>query len=369
MLRQFEWTGSCCATWVVSCGLRRGEGLYNLAVPKRHCIERAQWRLVLGRDAARLSEHYKLDCDFGTPVVDIYKTGESTDPVYLCEKHIGQVPRARARGSEIRLVESAVEISAESPLNLSAVSSTPVQTISAEIAKPAASIAPRPVATINKPKTPRAIASRPPARDLTYGIPAKALVDEAIWNLTTGDYELYKAALRLGKSAGEAAQAAGGQLAVVHRKICEYTVKLETVLAASTVKIDAREAIDAPFETAMLEIMENTTIAEPAREAAIEQLGMLQECVNRGLEREITPLQALQAACLIAERAKWGADAALSEELRPAYRTIYGSVRKALRTAVPHANNLEERLTNLYAAKSEMEKEPAPKVALQSLTA
>lgn len=325
---------------------------------------------MLGRDAARLSEHYKLDCDFGTPVVDIYKTGESTDPVYLCEKHIGQVPRARARGSEIRLVESGVELTPESSAQHgAAVNSGPIPTIIPEIAKPSAAVTPRPVATINKPKAPRAVALRAPARDLTYGNPAKALVDEAIWNLTTGDYELYRAALRLGKSAGEAAQAAGGQLAVVHRKICEYTVKLETVLAASTVKVDARDAIDAPFESAMLEVMGNSVIAESAREAAIEQLGVLQECVNRGLEREITPLQAHQAACLIAERAKWGADGALSEELRPTCRAIYGSVRKALRTAVPHANNLEERLTNLYAAKSEMEKEPAPKASLQTLTA
>jgi hypothetical protein len=247
-----------------------------------------------------------------------------------------------------------------------------IQTLQAEAAKPGAPAPSRAVATITKPKLQRATASRAPARDLTYGNSAKALVDEAIWNLSVGDYELYKTALRLGKSAGEAAQAAGGQLAVVHRKICEYTVKFETVLTASTAKIDARAVIDEPFERAMLEIMSDSALGEPVRDAVLEQLGALQQSISqsvqRGPEPEITPIQLHRIACAIGDRANWGATASLSEELKPAYRAIYGSVRKALRAAVPHAQNIEERLTNLYAAKSELENGPSAK-ALQTLTA
>jgi len=46
-----------------------------------------------------------------------------------------------------------------------------------------------------------------------------------------GDYEAYRAALQQGKTASEAAQAAGGQLAVIHQKVRDYTVKLEALLA------------------------------------------------------------------------------------------------------------------------------------------
>jgi hypothetical protein len=79
-------------------------------------------------------------------------------------------------------------------------------------------------------------------------------------------------------------------------------------------------------------------------------------------------MQAHRIACAIGDRANWGANASISEELKPAYRAIYGSARKALRVAVPHANSLEERLTNLFAAKSELENGPSAK-ALQTLTA
>jgi hypothetical protein len=144
------------------------------------------------------------------------------------------------------------------------------------------------------------------------------------------------------------------------------------VLAASTARIDARDAVDEPFERAMTEIMGNSAIAEAARDAAIDELGALQQCISqsiqRGLEREISPLQAHRVACAIGDRANWGASAKLSEELKPAYRAVYGSVRKALRAAVPHANNLEERLTNLYAAKCELENGLAAK-SLHTLTA
>lgn len=338
-------------------------------------MQRAQWKLVPGKNAARLSEHYKLDCDYGTAVIEIYKAGEATDPIYLCESHVGDVRRANAK-SEIRLVESAVEFPVEALVHAAGGRSElkeSAQGIEIPAAKANTPAAPRPVATMATPKLPRvATASRTAVRDLTYGNSAKALVDEAIWNLSVGDYELYKTALRLGKSAGEAAQAAGGQLAVVHRKICEYTVKFETVLAASTARIDAREAVDEPFERAMTEIMGNEAIGTSERDAALDELGALQQSISqsiqRGPEPEITPMQVHRVACAIGERANWGASASISEELKPAYRAIYGSVRKTLRAAVPHANSLEERLTNLFAAKSELENGPSAK-ALQTLTA
>jgi hypothetical protein len=343
-------------------------------VPKRHCSERAGWKLAPGKAAKRLSEHYKLDCDFGKPVIEIYKAG-GDDPVYLCDGHVADVKPSRPHSSEIRLVQQEVEIAATPTSAPVEQAKQPALEIAAT--KPPATPRPEvvPTAKITGGPGPTKIervtaarAARPPARDLAYGNSAKALVDEAIWNLATGDYELYKNALRLGKSNGEAAQAAGGQLAVVHRKICEYAVKIETVLAASTAKIDAAEVIDKEFERAMAEIIANEALADAEKDAAIEQLGVLQESVNRGVDREISLLDAHRIACVIGERANWGASVALPEVLKTAYRAIYGSVRTAVRAAAPHANVLEERLTNLYAAKADLENGPRAKT-LQVLSA
>jgi hypothetical protein len=351
-------------------------------VPKRDCKNRAEWRLEPGKAAARLSAHYKLDCDFGTPVVAIYKAGDSSDPIYLCDGHVGEVRPAKKKFSDVRLIQSVDE-----PVSAPATTADVVDPkterpgedrvqampVAVPKAEPVSTQAMRPAAVAKiAPTTPIRATVRTAARDLTFGNSAKALVDEAIWNLATGDYELYRAALRLGKSQGEAAQAAGGQLAIVHRKICEYGVKIETVLAASTAKIDARAALDEPFERAMNEIMGNEAIADTDRDAALDELGALQQSVSKAGDRvsgqDLTPLQAHRIACAIGERAGWGTNASAPETLKPVYRALFSGVRTALRVSAPHANHLEERLTNLYAAKAELENGPALR-AVQSLSA
>jgi hypothetical protein len=196
---------------------------------------------------------------------------------------------------------------------------------------------------------------RSPVRDLTYGNSAKAMVDEVIWNITTGDYQVYRTALQQGKSAGEAAQAAGGQLAIIHRKISDYTLKLGAVLSASKVTINLGEAIDKPLEDAVLEIIGNGAMSDLEKDTAIQQLGMLQEWVKQGLQGDITPLQANRIILAIGDRLNWGGTTCVSEELKPVYRALYGSLKTAIRTTVPEAQNLHDRLTNLYAAKSDLE--------------
>jgi hypothetical protein len=180
--------------------------------------------------------------------------------------------------------------------------------------------------------------------------------------MAAGDYDAYAAALRQGKTAAEAAQAAGGQLAVVHRKITEYTLKIERVLSESKAVITVGEAIDKPLERAMLEIIGNGTINDTEK-AAVDQLGALQEEIKRGLAREITPLQAHRIARLIGDRAQWGARSCLSEELKPAYGAVYTSVRNTVRAAVPEAQDLDERLANLHAAKWDLENVPTAKAS------
>jgi hypothetical protein len=380
-------------------------------VPKRHCTSRAEWRLEPGKSAQPLSAHYRLDCDYGTAVIACWEDGGS-EPIYVCENHAKQVGRARERSADIRVVtaesddsdspiksedlaqvqeivaakpkrfvasysarnvaattveRTVADVPAKSPIHsgpgdnpipLSSEDRTQVQEVVVVFAKPKGAAVAEVAPTIVDKKIERATTDAPvrsPVRDLTYGSPAKAMVDEVIWNLATGNYQLYKAALQQGKSAAEAAQAAGGQLAAVHRKIGDYTPKLEAILSESKATVSVAEAIDKPLEHAMLEIISSGEMSESEKDAAIQQLGALQEWVKHGVRGDITPVQANQIVLAIGDRLKWGGTAGVSEELKPLYRALYGSLKSAVLAAVPEAQNLHDRLTNLYAAKSDLE--------------
>ena len=181
------------------------------------------------------------------------------------------------------------------------------------------------------------------------------MVDEAIWNLAKGDYQAYRTALQQGKSAREAAQAAGGQLAVIHQKISEYTSRVAALLSESTATINVAETIDKPLDQAVLEIISNGAMRDSEKDLAIQQLGALQEWLKHGLKGDLTPLQANQILLAIGERLNWGGSTDVSEKFKSVYRALYGSLKTAIRTAVPEAQNLHDRLTNLYAAKSDLE--------------
>jgi hypothetical protein len=227
------------------------------------------------------------------------------------------------------------------------------------VAKPkrsAASEAERNVVAATKVERPIADApAKSPVRDLTYGNPMKAMVDEAIWNLATGNYQVYRAALQQGSSAAEAAQAAGGQLAAVHRKISDYTSKLEAVLSESKAIISLADAVDKPLENAVLKIIGSGELSDLQKDAAIEQLGALQKWVKHGLQGNVTPLQTNPIILAIGDRLNWGGIADVSEELKPVYRALYVSLKTAILTVAPEAQNFHDRLTNLYAAKSDLE--------------
>jgi hypothetical protein len=360
---------SCCETRRAAGNSQIDALYYNDGVPKRQCIERAKWRLVPGRPAAPLSEHYKLDCDHGMPIMALYKTGDGSDAIYLCANHVAevQVRVGHQNFGDVRVIEGEATVAANVVEN-AAPAQTPVAEL--EALKPAPPIA-APVRSVKSLKAATVIDRPPvrmPARDLTFGNAAKALVDEAIWNMATGDFELYKTAVRQGRSTIEAALAAGGQLGVVHRKISEYTIKLEAILFESKARISREEAIDKPFEQATQEIIESEALRDAQKDAAIEHIGKLQALINKGLESEINPLQAHRVVCTLGERMNWGTSATVAEELRPLYRTIYSSARSALRKSAPHAQMLEERLVNLFAARADLDHAIAAKDS-QRLTA
>src|SRR4029077_3278865 len=175
---------------------------------------------------------------------------------------------------------------------------------------------PEPPRKLDEPKAKRKAAeasTRARVRDLTFGNSAKAMVDEAIWNLAKGDYAVYRTALQQGKTPSEAAQAAGGQLAVIHQKIRDYALKLDAVLTESKTTISAVETIDKPLEKAVLEIIGNGAMSDSEKDAGIQQLGAVQESVKQGLPGDMTPLQANQIMLAIGERLNWGGSSQVSE--------------------------------------------------------
>jgi len=328
-------------------------------VPKRSCTNRAEWRLVPGKTAQRLAAHYQLECDYGTPVITIYNESDGNEPIYLCESHVTEVARPSKSGAGGR---------SRDENSLARHSEGRAERAGVTAAKPEApatvsgSLAAKPVSTAKDPLV------RVRDRDLTYGNSAKAQVDEAIWNLPAGDYELYRTAVEKGKPAIEAADAAGGQIAIIHRKLTEYTTKVEALLSASSAKIKV-EVINKPLEQTTLDIIGNDGIDEAKKDAAIDELGALQESLNRGLSEEIAPLQAHRIAHVIGERANWGISADLPEELKPAYATVYSDLRNAIGAAVPDATTLFDRLANLYVLKAELESAPQRRGESVSITA
>ena len=230
---------------------------YNGHVPNRRCTSRAEWRLQPGKPAEPLSAHYRLDCDYGTAVVTCWDDGGS-EPIYVCEGHARQLGHSHEHCSDVRIITAESDHSSD-PIRSQ--DQTQIQEVSSTKPNPIASSEVSRTRSRTKVATATTVPSaRPRLRDLTYGNAAKAMVDEVIWNMAAGDYHVYRTALHSGKSAVEASQAAGGQVAVVHRKISDYKLKLEVVLSESKAIINVAETIDGPLEQAALEIISNGEI-------------------------------------------------------------------------------------------------------------
>lgn len=321
-------------------------------MPKRYCTNHAKWRLKTGKPAETLSAHYRLDCDYGTAVIVCWQQGGS-EPIYVCESHAKQLGRSREHCPDVRIITTQSEHGTNPTKSEKRVQTPELAATKTNGAPP--SEAARGLADMKPGRAITERSVRSHVRDVTLGNSAKAMVDEGIWNMARGDYQAYRTALQQGMSEPEAARAAGGQLAFIHRKIGEYTLRLEGVFSDSKAKINVGQAIDRPLEQAMLEVIGNVTMSDLEKDAAIQQLGTLQEWVKHGLRGDITPLETNRIMLAIGERLNWGGPTGIPEEFKPIYRSLYGSLRTAIRAAVPEAENLHDRLTNLYAAKSDLE--------------
>ena len=137
-------------------------------------------------------------------------------------------------------------------------------------------------------------------------------------------------------------------------KIQELSPRLETALGNSTNMIKVADAIDKPLNKAINEIIANPAMTEAEKTAAFNQLAELHLALRQGLGEEITPLQANQIKQAVGDRINWGGNTAVGDEVKPAYRAVYGSLKEAVNKAVPETAELNERLTNLLAANKDL---------------
>jgi hypothetical protein len=194
------------------------------------------------------------------------------------------------------------------------------------------------------------------ARDVTYGNPAKALLDNGITTPFTGDLEAYKSALRSGVTPTEAYQAAGGRMGAVATKISQLAPQLNAALSASKAQIPVSQVIDKPLVSAFTEIMNNSAMTQGEKDAAIGQLGALQQSLKEGLGPTISPLQANQLKQMIGDRVNWAGNIAVGDEVKPAYKAVYASLKNAVDSSVPGSAAMNEQLTNLMAARTDLHK-------------
>ena len=158
----------------------RNSGLwvrYNCQVGLQPCANRAEWRLLKGKAAVRLSSYYQLRCDYGTAVMISWEKG-GIAPIYLCESHATEVGRSGKNCEGISAVTPQLPSNhpAEQPKS-SVPSGSPAD---AQVGLGGKDLAVVPV----------------PVPNLTSGDSAKVLQDEPIGKIAREDFEAYGTVLQ-----------------------------------------------------------------------------------------------------------------------------------------------------------------------------
>ena len=108
-----------------------------------------------------------------------------SEPIYVCESHTKKLGLSRERYSEVHIItarsdDSNDPIKSEDQTEAQQIADTkPNGPPSSEVA--------RTLADTNVERATIDPSVRSPVRDLTYGSSARAMVDEVIWNMATGN--------------------------------------------------------------------------------------------------------------------------------------------------------------------------------------
>jgi hypothetical protein len=283
-------------------------GRHNYALPKGHCTNRSEWRLLPGKPPERLSPYYQLSCDFGTSLMISWRN-EGGEPLYVCEAH------AKELGYPADVCASAGKLSGPAGRKK----------------EREASAQPAPIAG------PEKASSAPPT--------AENSAPDVHREPATPD------------------QSAAERCAAIDRQISEHAAQLENILFQSEAAICVVNAIDIPLEQATLEIIRNPAMTETQKDATVQQLGALQKSLKQDLGDVMTPLQAHRIKQTVGH--SLSGNISVEQEAKPAYRAVHDSLENAIHAAVPEAKLLAERLADLFKTRAELEilppaKEPQP---------
>lgn len=200
------------------------------------------------------------------------------------------------------------------------------------------------------------------ARDVTYGNPAKALLDEGIVTPLTGDIEKFKDAVRSGATLQGAASAAGGRIASVSNKINEIAPQLQAKLAASNAAWIPSTTVTDVIDKGVQAIKANRGITAPEAQAAEAELQAIQDAALKvptvpGAKASAwAPVEANALKQEIGGNVNWAGRERVGQLVEPIRKQIYNSLKDAVNSAVPGTAQLNERLTNLYAAQDDINK-------------
>ena len=199
------------------------------------------------------------------------------------------------------------------------------------------------------------------ARDVTYGNPAKALLDEGIKTPFTGDLEKFKDAIRGGSTLQGASEAAGGRIAAISDKINQIAPQLKQTLAASTVKIPASTVTDV-IDNGIAAIKANRGVTAAEVQSAEAELQAIKDAALKvpmapGIAaKSWAPLEANTVKQEIGQSVNWEGRERIGQLVDPIKKQIYGALKDAVNKAAPGSAPLNERLTNLLAAQTDVNK-------------
>jgi len=350
--------------------LQRGR---NYVMPKGHCSNRSVWRVLPGKPFGRLSPYYQLPCEFGSSLTAAWRN-DGIEPVYVCEEHaqeLGHSAQVRAVAGSSPSAETGENNETEIAAEATSAAVPPAGNSAASPAAPPSAInAASPVvfATAQNAASPTVLpAVSPAAQDAASPVVSGTAQNAASPTVPptgspTVSNDASKPAIRASephRKTTNSSRSIEERCAAIDQLISDLAAQLEIAFSRSEAMISLADTVDIPLERATLEIIANDAMTEAQKDAAVQQLGTLQEHLKQDAGQHVTALKAHQIKETMANYLS--AENGLPDQAKPGYGAVHDSLKNAIHTAVPKAKHLEERLANLQKMKAELETSPKAK--------
>lgn len=196
--------------------------------------------------------------------------------------------------------------------------------------------------------------------EVKYASPAEAIDREGIWRMGAGDWNALLKARRAGLPLEEQMKAAGGRFGAVASKIEELAPQLNQQLAQSPTQISVADAIDKPLQEELDRIINQQALTEPQRVKFLNKIAPLEKAWHDQLGSDhVSPTELNKFKQDVGEvMSSWGKDLKSMPEdnIQRTYLAVYEAAKDAVNHAVPQAASLNERVSNLIAARNSLEK-------------